>query len=206
MPNTHGDVSLQAAGPTLLEVRPITNVVGFDDGPFSRESHEPVRLIGAICARTRLDGVLSGWVQRNGADATERMAELIERSQFSGYVRAVLLKGIAVAGFNVVDIHALSQRLRVPVVVVTRKLPDYPAIRAALIAAGVDFDRSWLLIERAGVPRAIAGLWVQSVGIEPDALRMLLHAVTLHGKIPEALRVAHLIAGAVTRGVSRGRA
>src|SRR4051794_14353363 len=83
-----------------LRMRPISNVAGFDDGPFARNSLEPVRLVGVICARTRLDGVLSGWVQRNGEDATERMAELIEHSQFADYVRAVLLKGIAVAGFN----------------------------------------------------------------------------------------------------------
>jgi len=187
-------------------MRPITNVVGFDDGPFVRDSLAPVRLIGAVCARTRLDGVLSGWVQRNGADSTERMAELVEHSQFAGYVRAVLLKGIAVAGFNVVDIHALSQRLRVPVVVVSRKLPDFAAIFNALGAAGADVDAKWQLMQRAGTPECVRGLWVQAAGIEHAPLEALLDAVTLHGKLPEAVRLAHLIAGGVTRGVSSGRA
>ncbi len=187
-------------------MRAITNVVGFDDGPFVRQSIAPVRLVGAVCARTRLDGVLSGWVQRNGVDGTARMAELIEHSQFAGYVRAVLLKGIAVAGFNVVDIHGLSQRLRVPVVVVNRKLPDFGAIFHALGAAGLDVDAKWQLIQRAGTPELVRGLWVQCAGIEPASLMAMLDAVTLHGKLPEAVRLAHLIAGGVTRGVSSGRA
>ncbi|MCC6647897.1 MAG: hypothetical protein IT374_20305 [Polyangiaceae bacterium] len=36
--------------------------------------------------------------------------------------------------------------------------------------------------------------------------RDLVIATTLHGNVPEALRLAHLIAGGVTTGVSRGRA
>jgi endonuclease V-like protein UPF0215 family len=54
------------------------------------------------------------------------MADLVRRSQFAGHVRAVLLQGIAVGGFNVVDVHALSRALRVPVLVVMRRPPDVP--------------------------------------------------------------------------------
>lgn len=187
-------------------VKPITNVIGFDDAPFVRESRGPVRVVGAVCARTRLDGVVSGWVERNGDDATARMAELIEGSQFAGYVRAVLLEGIAVAGFNVVDIHALSERLQVPVVVVVRHEPDFVAIRAALNAIGEDATGKWETMQRAEAPIPLRGLWVQWAGLERDRVEQLLESTTLHGKIPEPLRLAHLIAGGVTRGVSRGRA
>jgi endonuclease V-like protein UPF0215 family len=187
-------------------MRPITNVIGVDDAPFARNSREPVRVVGAVCARTRLDGMVSGWVARNGDDATERIAELLERSQFEGYVRAVLLKGIAVGGFNVIDIHELSARLQVPVVVVVRKLPDYAAMRAALDAIGMTPEDKWQRIQRAGSFRAARDLWVQWAGAPFCDVPPLLAATTLHGKIPEPLRLAHLIAGGVTRGVSRGRA
>ena len=187
-------------------MKAITNVIGFDDGPFVRESQEPVLLVGVICARTRLDGLVTGHVQRNGDDATERMAELVLGSQFAGYVRAVLLQGIAVAGFNVVDIHELSRLLSVPVVIVMRRMPDYPAIQAALEAIGLDAERKWQLIRRAGAPQPMRGLWVQAAGLAQDRVPALLEATTLHGNIPEALRMAHLIAGGVVRGVSHGRA
>ena len=40
-------------------MKPITNVVGFDDAPFPHDHRGDVRVVGAVCCRTRLDGVLS---------------------------------------------------------------------------------------------------------------------------------------------------
>jgi endonuclease V-like protein UPF0215 family len=34
----------------------------------------------------------------------------------------------------------------------------------------------------------------------------MLEVTTLHGKLPEPLRIAHLIAGGIVTGKSRGRA
>ena len=73
------------------------NVIGFDDGPFAREHRGDVLLVGAVCAGTRLDGVVSGRVRRDGKNAAARMIELVRASQFT-HVRAVMLQGIAVAG------------------------------------------------------------------------------------------------------------
>jgi hypothetical protein len=47
---------------------------------------------------------------------------------------------------------------------------------------------------------------VQRVGLDRRAARRLLEATTLHGNLPEPLRVAHLIAGGVTLGQSTRRA
>jgi hypothetical protein len=184
--------------------KPIANVVGFDDAPFPHGHRGDVLLVGAVCARTRLDGVISGRVRRDGANATARMIEIVERSRFCDHIRAVLLQGIAVAGFNVVDIHALSASLDVPVVVVVRRAPRLARVQAAL-AHTTGAARKWRLIERAGAVEPLGPLWIQRAGISmPDAAR-LLASTTLQGNIPEPLRLAHLIAGGVTVGQSRGR-
>ena len=52
----------------------------------------------------------------------------------------------------------------------------------------------------------LAGLFVQRAGLTPTEAAELLAATTLHGKLPEPLRLAHLIAGGVVTGTSRGRA
>lgn len=223
------------------------NVVGFDDGPFAREHRGDVLLVGAVCAGTRLDGVLTGRVRRDGRNATDVMARLVAESPFRGHIRAVLLQGIAVAGFNVVDVHRLSETLRLPVLVVARKKPSLSTIREALFGPDPSHPRvrgaaaKWALIERAGPmerleiaqraparPRStITGgqernrrqrptqtglkagaqrLWVQRVGLSEEAARQLVAATTLHGHLPEPLRLAHLIAGGVVTGQSRGRA
>jgi endonuclease V-like protein UPF0215 family len=184
----------------------LSNVVGFDDGPFDRGRRAAsVLLVGAVCARTRLDGVLSGRVRHDGWNAAARMAELVRRSPFDGHVRAVLLGGIAVAGFNVVDIHALAEALERPVLVVARRPPRLDKIRSALghLPGG---ERRWALIERAGPMERVGEVMVQRAGLSVAEARQLLAATTLHGKLPEPLRLAHLIAGGLTTGVSRGRA
>jgi endonuclease V-like protein UPF0215 family len=186
--------------------RPIANVIGFDDGPFDRRSHRgDVLVVGAVCARTRLDGVVSGRVRRDGRNATTCMAALLAGSQFDRHVRAILLNGIAVAGFNVVDIHGLAAATGRPVVVVARHPPDMAAIRRALthVPGG---DRKWALIVGAGPMESSGPLWIQRAGISLDATRAMLAATTLHGHLPEPLRLAHLIAGGIAAGKSRGRA
>jgi endonuclease V-like protein UPF0215 family len=189
------------------------NVIGFDDGPFAREHRGYVLLVGAVCSRTRLDGVLTGRVRRDGTDSTDAMVEMVEGSQFVEHVRAVMLQGIAVGGFNVVDVHALSERLGVPVLVVMRRAPDMTAVRRALFSDAPSVRppvrgaaRKWRLIEGAGPVESLGKVHVQRVGLSLEAARALVTDTTLHGNIPEPLRVAHLIAGAMTTGRSRGRA
>jgi endonuclease V-like protein UPF0215 family len=186
--------------------RALTNVVGFDDAPFARTHRGDVLLVGAVCSRTRLDGVLSGRVRRDGANSTERMIQLVSGAQFKEHVQAVLLQGIAVAGFNVVDVHALHAALGIPVLVIARRLPDLPGMQRALAANVAGSARKWGLIERAGPMESIARIHVQRVGLTLAETSALLTATTLHGNLPEPLRLAHLIAGGVTTGASRGRA
>jgi endonuclease V-like protein UPF0215 family len=186
--------------------RRLTNVVGFDDGPFQRgRPGARVLLVGAVCARTRLDGVISGHVRQDGRDATARVAALVSGSQFDGHVRAVLLNGIAFGGFNVVDIHALASALARPVLVVARRAPRMGLIRDALarLPGGA---AKWRLVERAGPMEPVRGLFVQRAGLSLGEAEQLLAATTLHGNLPEPLRLAHLIAGGITTGKSRGRA
>lgn len=187
-------------------VRRLGNVIGFDDAPFVREHRGDVALVGTVCTQARLDGVVVGKVRRDGVDSTRRIAGLLRGSPFAEHVQAVLLQGIAVAGFNVVDIHGLHATLGLPVLVVARKAPGLPAIKAALLGRVRGGARKWRLIERAGPMEACEGVWVQRAGLELAEAAGLLRATRAHGKLPEALRVAHLIAGAIGDGASRGRA
>ena len=183
-----------------------TNVIGFDDAPFARAHRGDVRLVGIVCSRTRLDGVLSSAVRRDGRNSTDKMIELVRGSAFARHVQAVLLQGIAVAGFNVVDVHALHEALGRPVLVVARRAPNLAKIRRTLEESVPGGARKWRLIERLGEMEPLRGVYVQRVGLDRAQARNLLAATTLHGNLPEPLRLAHLIAGGVTTGHSRGRA
>lgn len=155
------------------------------------------------------------------------MIELVRASQFREQVRAILLQGIAVGGFNVVDVRALAAALDAPVLVIMRRPPDLAAMQRALFSRDPAMRpnvrgarRKWLLIQQAGAieqldiagpkPSGLARtshrLWVQRVGLSIEMARRLVASTTLHGQVPEPLRLAHIIAGGVVSGRSRGRA
>jgi len=186
--------------------RHISHVIGFDDAPFARAHRGDVSVIGAVYAGVRLEGVLSGKLRRDGRNSTRVLTELVRRSRFRAHLQAVLLQGIAFAGFNVVDIQVLHAMLGVPVIVVARKPPDMAAIRRALLQRGPGGARKLKLIEQAGPMQAAAGVYVQRAGITLEKVGELIRRLAVNSKLPEPLRTAHLIAGGIATGESRHRA
>lgn len=189
-----------------MRERRFSHVVAFDDAPFAREHRGDVLVVGVAFAGPRIEGVLATRVRRDGANATARLAETVAASRFAGHAQLVLLQGIALAGFNVVDIHGLHAALGVPVLVVARRPPDLGAIRRALLSRVPGGARKWALIEKAGPMEPVAGVLVQRAGLSLPEAGGVVASLAVHGKIPEPLRVAHLVAGGVTTGHSRGRA
>ena len=184
----------------------LSHVVGFDDAPFERSWRGNVLVVGAVFAGSRLEGVLSCQVRRDGANATTELVRTLSESRFAAHLQCILLQGIAFAGFNVVDIHALHHELTIPVVVVARKAPDLQRIQDALLTSVRGGKRKWALIEKAGPMEAIENVYVQRAGIDLETTSELIRRFSFNGQLPEPLRTAHLIAGGVTRGESRHRA
>jgi endonuclease V-like protein UPF0215 family len=182
------------------------HVIGIDDAPFAREHRGDVLVVATAFSHLRLEGVLSTRVRRDGRNATQALALMITSSRFAGHTQAVLLQGIALAGFNVVDIHALHESTSIPVLVVARRRPRMDAIRHALLTRVRGGARKWALIERAGPMEPAAGVFVQRAGLSIADAESIVARYAVYGHIPEPLRMAHLIAGGVTDGHSRGRA
>jgi len=185
--------------------RRFTHVIGFDDAPFERSHRGDVLVVGAVYSGRKLEGVLSGKVRRDGANATRALAALVHRSRFRPHLQLILLQGIALAGFNVVDLDALHRAVGIPVLIVVRKPPDLARIRRALLDQVPGGARKWRLIERAGPVERCGTVYVQRAGLTlADAARVIAE-LGWSSNVPEPLRTAHLIAGGVTRGESRHR-
>ncbi|GIW33672.1 DUF99 family protein [Meiothermus sp.] len=179
-------------------------VVGFDDFPFERLHRGNVRVVGVVYNRLRLEGVLSGQVRRDGRNSTRVLTGLIQHSKFYPSLQLVLLQGIALGGFNVVDIRALSENLGLPVLVVSRRKPNLATIEAALrkVRGG---KQKWALIQKAGAIEHVAGVYVQRAGLSVKQAEQVIRRLAVHSRIPEPLRAAHLIAGGLATGQSRAR-
>ncbi|MCL4798852.1 MAG: DUF99 family protein [Burkholderiales bacterium] len=187
-------------------VRRFTHVIGFDDAPFDRGHRGDVPVIGAVYSGARLEGVLSGKVRRDGANATRVLAGMVRQSRFRAHLKLVLLQGIALAGFNVVDLAGLHRALGIPVLVVVRKRPNFERIRRALLEHVPGGARKWRLVERAGPVERCGNVYVQRAGITPADAARALAALSVSSNLPEPLRTAHLVAGGIARGESRHRA
>jgi len=192
--------SRPAATPTL------SHVIGFDDFPFRHEAaRRDIPIVGTVYAGLRLEGVLRGQIRKDGANATRNLTRLILESKFASRVQVVMLQGIALGGFNVVDIHGLNAALGVPVLVIARRAPNMETVEAALRDHVPGGARKWALVRRAGPMEPISGVWVQRAGLSLEEAGTLVERLAIHGSSPEPLRVAHLIAGAMATGQSRGR-
>ncbi len=183
----------------------LSHAIGFDDAPFDRGHRGDVPVVGVAFAGTVMHGVVTGRVRRDGANSARTLAELVLDGPYRDHLQLIFLQGVALAGFNVVNAFWLHRQTGLPVVIVARRQPDYARVRSALIGRVRGGAAKWRLIERLGPMRPVAGVWVQCVGIELTAAADAVERFTVTGHIPEPLRAAHLIAGAMTRGYSRGR-
>ena len=179
-------------------------VIGFDDVPW-RHRRGAVGLVGAVCAGTRFEGMVFGSVRRDGWRATDSIIGLLAGRKFLPQLHLILLDGIAFGGFNVVDLPRLAQELQRPCVAVMRKLPDLPAMERA--ARRLPSPEARLRVLRRAGPIHISGPFVYQVyGAEPRETAIALGRLTDTGHVPEALRLAHLVGGALAYGESGRRA
>lgn len=184
-------------------------VLGLDDAPF-RFGDARVPVVGVVVrAPNYVEGVLTASVAVDGTDATDVLTERILGSRHREGLALVLLDGIALGGFNVVDLDRLHAAVGVPVATVTRDRPDVRAMVAALRLRFLDWRERTALIRRHALWAIETGhrpLHAAAVGIERSDLAEILTRCTVRGALPEPIRLAHLIAAAIVKGESRGRA
>jgi len=186
-------------------VKPEIRVLGIDDGVFTPHSKELVDVVGVVYRGGYwLDGFMHTRVQVDGMDATKKLAEMITKSPHYPQLRVIMLNGVTLAGFNVVDIEELYRRVKLPVVAVTRDKPDFDDIRKALQNLPNSKER-WSAIEKAGKilkVRTREGeepVYVHVAGISEEDAKRVLRSTSTRSNIPEALRVAHIIASGLAK-------
>ncbi|MEM8719618.1 MAG: DUF99 family protein [Cyanobacteria bacterium P01_G01_bin.39] len=180
-------------------------VIGFDDAPFERGQTEKVNLAGIVCANTRFEGMVWGAVDVDGHDATETICQLLIGKKFLPQLHLVLLDGIGFGGFNLVNLSLLAQRLQLPCVAMMRKLPNMQKMIAAMSRLP-NYEQRLAILHQAGEIYAYPPFFFQVQGEQPEIIAQALAQLTDRGKVPEALRLAHLVGAAVLRGESSSQA
>ncbi|HWH09294.1 MAG TPA: DUF99 family protein [Candidatus Thermoplasmatota archaeon] len=172
--------------------------IGWDDSPHTRADGR-VPVVGVhMRGNTRVEGILLTDVERDGDDATNRLALCLAASGLRG-TRALLLDGASFAGFNVVDLEGLHQETGVPCLAFTRGVPDLASMRAALRNVP-NPEGKWALLAKRRVvtlPTETSPITVSFSGMSQEEAVELLALTTARGLVPEPLRLAHMIAAVV---------
>jgi endonuclease V-like protein UPF0215 family len=189
----------------IRRVKPEIRVLGVDDGVFIPHSKGVASVVGVVYRGGYwLDGAMRTEVKIDGMDATEKIASMITSSPHYDQLRVVMLNGVTFAGFNVVDIKKLFERVHLPVITVTREKPDFDDIRRALRNLS-EYEKRLEAMENAGkiievcTRDAEQAVYVQIAGISEKDAEKILKSTSTRSNIPEALRVAHIIASGLTR-------
>ncbi|RMF89146.1 MAG: DUF99 family protein [Methanobacteriota archaeon] len=186
-------------------------ILGVDDAPFDKFRDEKTDLIGVVFrGGSYVEGVLKREITVDGDDSTESIVEMVGSTRHRGHLRVLMLSGITFGGLNIVDVDVLHRETGLPVIIVTRRLPDLAAMKKAithvprsdekirrLLAAGDLYE-----IDMPGGKMVV----IQKKGLSLRDARDIVRRSTVRGLMPEPLRVAHLIASGITRGDSKGRA
>lgn len=187
-------------------LKPEARFLGIDDGPFEKKHKgKKVIVVGTIYRGGSFpDGVLSTKVIIDGNDATEKLIKMINQSKFKTQLKAVLLKGIALGGFNVINLKELSKKTGIPVLVVIRNYPEYERIFRGLKKLGKQKDIE--MIKKLPKPKKHGDILLQPINMTFANAKEIIKITATRSNLPEPLRVAHLIAAGIVKGESRGRA
>ncbi len=147
-----------------------------------------------------LDGVIKTAVKKDGLDATEKITEMIIKSPHYEQLRVILLNGIILADFNVVDITQLYKNTKLPVIVITNNKVDLTRIKPAVMQKP-NWKKRWDAMQKAGEAYPLKletaaqnKILIQIAGISRQDAEKIVEKTCAKNKIPEALRVANMIA------------
>lgn len=182
-----------------MKDNPIT--IGLDDSKFELKSHnKKTQLIGVVCQGTRMVNAVKKEILIDGDDATEALIELVMLNL--KHIQYILTDTITFGGFNIADLDEIYKRTKKPIIAITEREVDLELIKNTvinkfpnnfkgklhkIINAGNLYETN---INTAG---GISKIYFHSKGINKAEVEMLLEKICIDSKLPESVRLAHII-------------
>jgi hypothetical protein len=188
-------------------LKPHSRIMGVDDGPYVRGSANSP-LVMTVCRMDGyLDGVMAAKVRTDGFDSAEVIAGALDGSRFRSQVRCIISDGGCLAGFNVLDMDALREASGVPVLTASDERPDPAVFEVALARSGLERERRLGAINahppfQVDLPDGTC--FVRACGATEEEAASIVRRSVVRGRMPEPVRMAHIIAKALGRGFDDG--
>lgn len=174
-------------------MKPGIRVLGIDDASFDFEDGETF-LTGVVYRGTDfIEDIRTVDIEVDGYDATGKVVELFRECNNPRQIKAVLIDGISFAGFNIVDIEEVSERIEKPVIAVTANEPDREDFRATMERTGNVDEKFEKFMEPEEIELEDGTAYFQCAGTSTGKARNIIRRTIIHGLTPEPIRVAHMI-------------
>ncbi len=176
-------------------------VVGIDDGYFERSRDRKAPLVITIMKSSVIEGFIFSWLDVDGTNATSIILDAL--APIKEQISAVFLYGTIFAGTNVVSMNELYNNLKKPIIAIADEKPDNRLIERAFRVFGSEI--SWKIytenpsMMELKTKRGI--LYVSSVGASRKEVLRIVEHYQLSSKIPEPIRISHLVGKAVGRWI-----
>jgi len=172
---------------------------------FSQNSKKSV--LSGIVMSTDLviDGFVMGHSTIGGDDATDAILSMFEKLDRSD-VSFLLISGIIISSYNMVDVKRISEKIGLPVIAITYDESD--GIEDAIKHHFPDSYKSKLAeYSKLGSREKITlhtshNLYIRNEGCTALEAKQLLDKMTLQGSVPEPLRIAQLLANTLLKAKS----
>jgi len=149
-----------------------------------------------------IDGFVFGSATLEGDDATDEILSMYKKLQRPD-ISYVLISGLIVSLYNIIDIKKLNESLKIPIIGVTYH--DSSGIEDTIkshfpnsFESKLESYRNLSMKEKITLNTSCT-IFVRKEGCTINEVKHLLNGLTLQGSIPEPLRVSQLLAKTLLR-------
>jgi endonuclease V-like protein UPF0215 family len=176
-------------------------VIGIDDAAFElKTGAKTTQLIGVVCQGVRPVNIFRTEIDIDGQNATKKLIALVRNND--KHIQFILTHSITFGGFNLINLNNIYNELGKPIIAVNERKVDidlvintikekFPNTFKQKIQNIVDAGNLFFSqIETAG---GLSDIYFHSKGIDTQMVESLLQKVCIDSKLPECVRLAHLI-------------
>jgi len=149
-----------------------------------------------------IDGFVFSRATVGGMDATDKIIDMYKALKRDD-INILMLNGCVISWYNVIDLHRVYRELELPLICVTYEKSE-GLEKYFMELFPEDYDKR-IEIYRKNGPRTPMVLhtghnvYVRFLGMNLEEAKGVLNKFTLHGAIPEPLRIARLLARGIMR-------
>ncbi len=166
-------------------------------------------VLAGVVARS--DGIIDGFVFSRatvgGMDATDKIIEMYKAlNRFD--INILMLNGCVISWYNVIDLERIYRELSLPLICVTYE--ESEGLEKYFLELFPSDCTKRIEIYRRNGPRTPIILrtghkvYIRFFGMSLEEAKGILNKLTLHGAIPEPLRIARLLARAIIKSFRNG--